>query len=82
MNSTPKPRRAPGAPYTVSEAAERLNLSTSTIYELIRDGQIKARKVGVRRTRYRIDETDLMAYWASCVATEPSRGRAVKDHLS
>jgi excisionase family DNA binding protein len=74
-------QRVDGAPYTVAEAAERLNLAISTVYDLIRDGQIRARKVGLRRARYRIDEADLLDYWQSCAGDE-SPSRPARDHLS
>ena len=76
-------QRIDGAPFTVAEAeaAERLNLAISTVYDLIRDGQIRARKVGLRRARYRIDEADLLEYWQSC-AGDQSPSRPARDHLS
>lgn len=61
-----RPVLAPTAPrprllHTVEEAGERLSLSRSAVYELIRDGQIVSVKVGGRR---RITQTALDAYVA------------------
>jgi excisionase family DNA binding protein len=46
--------------YTVQEAADYLNVSRKTIYKWIKDGSLKAQKLGKRL--YRIDEFDLYTF--------------------
>jgi len=70
-----RPVQRPTAPvrprllHTVEEAGERLSLSRSAIYELIRDGQIVSVKVGGRR---RITQAALDAYVAGLAPDDPA----------
>lgn len=68
------PPTAPTRPrllHTVEEAGERLSLSRSAVYELIRDGQIVSVKVGGRR---RITQAALDAYVAGLAPDDPATG--------
>ncbi|MEV0597298.1 helix-turn-helix domain-containing protein [Nonomuraea cavernae] len=78
--------------YTVDQAAERLGLHVKTVRAYVRDGRLKAVKVG---RRYRIARRDLEAFAGLPQSPEPSRraeassivqidgiGRAEMDRLS
>jgi excisionase family DNA binding protein len=54
--------------HTVEEAADRLSLSRSALYELTRSGEIASVKVGGRR---RIPQGALDAYVAGLIPAEP-----------
>ncbi|QDV34654.1 helix-turn-helix domain-containing protein [Tautonia plasticadhaerens] len=77
-------RRADGAPYTVAEAAERQNVSRSVIYEAIGAGTLRAYAIGRGRSqrRYRIEERDLLAWWASLRVGPEDAGGVIRDHLA
>jgi excisionase family DNA binding protein len=65
------PPAAPPRPrllHTVEEAGERLSLSRSAVYELIREGEILSVKVGGRR---RITQSALDAYVAGLAPDDP-----------
>lgn len=70
---------------TVREAARRLNLSPSTVYELINRGKLMCHRVGCGRGVLRISEDDLESYLASCLSqpvAKPSVAPRVKlKHL-
>ena len=53
--------------YTIEQVAERLNLHVKTVRNYVRDGKLKATRIG---KSYRIARTDLEAL-AGPVATEP-----------
>ncbi|GGO63481.1 helix-turn-helix domain-containing protein [Nonomuraea cavernae] len=78
--------------YTVDQAAERLGLHVKTVRAYIRDGRLKAVKVG---RRYRIARQELEAFAGLPESPEPGRhveassivqidgiGRAEMDRLS
>lgn len=59
--------------YTVEESAERANVSRTTMYNLIRAGEI--RSIKVRRTR-RIPRTELDAYIERELTAQNGAGHA------
>ena len=60
--------------YTVAEAAERLKLHAKTVLSFIRDGRLKAARVG---KQYRITQSDLDAF-AGQQEPQPRRTRHVE----
>lgn len=48
---------------TVKEAAARLGLSVSSVYDLARLGHIPCHRVGPRRGRVVLDAADVERYW-------------------
>lgn len=48
---------------TVKEASARLNVSLPTVYDLIKNGMIPARRLGVRGRKIWLDPEDVEAYW-------------------
>lgn len=81
---TTRRRRADGAPYTVAEAAERQNVSKRVIYEAIAAGTLRAYATGRGRTqrRYRMEERDLPAWWASQRVGPEEHGGVIRDYLA
>jgi excisionase family DNA binding protein len=55
-----------GDPMTVKQAAERLELSTRTVYTLVAEGVIPSRRLGPKNGTIRIDRRDVEAYRDSC----------------
>ena len=51
---------------TVSQVAEKLNVSESNVYALIAAGHLACHRIGVGRGTIRISTEDLDAYLASC----------------
>ena len=51
---------------TVSEAAERLKVSKSCVYQLIEQGRLPCHRVGSKRGAIRISETDLKEHLTKC----------------
>ncbi len=51
---------------SVREAAERLGIAISTLYDLVRQKKIAHHRVGTGRGRILFNEEDLSAYLASC----------------
>ncbi len=49
---------------TVTEAAERLRVSRSRVYELVEDRQLAHHRIGGARGAIRISETDLLSFLA------------------
>lgn len=47
---------------TPKDAAAKLNISLSAVYDLIRSGELAHRRVGAKRGRIRISEEALAAY--------------------
>lgn len=47
---------------TAQEVAEQLDISYRTVYRLIEDGQIKAKRVGTGRGTHRVRPADLERY--------------------
>lgn len=45
-DTAPEGQRKPGAPLSVHQVAERLNIPSSCVYELIRQQKLRAGKVG------------------------------------
>jgi excisionase family DNA binding protein len=50
---------APGAPLTVMQAAELLNVSPNTVYQLCTHGQLRHQRIGAGRGTIRIRREDL-----------------------
>jgi excisionase family DNA binding protein len=48
---------------TVKEAAKRLELHPSSVYDIINAGDLPARRIGPKRGKIVIDEADVEAYW-------------------
>ena len=65
-NTPPPPREVPVLALKVPEAAKAIGISASLMYQLIRDGKIKAVRPSDGRTIIPIDE--LKRYLASLVA--------------
>ena len=55
---------------TVAEVAERLRVSTMTVYRLIKRDELPALRIG---RSYRIDQSDLAAYLAAHQVTDVDR---------
>jgi excisionase family DNA binding protein len=53
--------RAPGAPYSVEQAAQALNLAPRTVIKRIKEGKLRAYKDG---RLVRVAESDLVEYMA------------------
>lgn len=51
---------------TVKDVAERLNVSVSTVYEILQSGLLPCVKVGLRGGAIRVSEDDLNAYITAC----------------
>jgi excisionase family DNA binding protein len=62
----------------VKEAAGRLEVSQSTVYELCARGLLPHVRVGAGRGAIRINEDDLRAYLESCRAVKPPERRNLK----
>jgi excisionase family DNA binding protein len=60
--------------YTADEVASRLNLHVRTVRRYIRDGQLKAKRIG---KEYRITQADLDAFAGNAHATAVTRTRQV-----
>jgi excisionase family DNA binding protein len=60
--------------YTVDDVARRLHLHAKTVRRYIRDGRLKARRIG---KEYRITTADLDAFAGTSAATLPPRVRQV-----
>ena len=67
---TAKPDTAE-AIYTPEEAAAYLKLNKVTVYRFIREGKLRARRVGDRR--YRITQTDLDEFLSRVTVTDTDR---------
>jgi excisionase family DNA binding protein len=64
---------------TVPEAAERLGLGVTAVYDLLRQRRLGCRRVGPNRGRYQITEEHVRAYLESCEVApreEPAREAA------
>jgi len=67
---------------SVTEVAERLNVSDSLVYALVEAGKIAVHRIGLGRGAIRIHESDLELYLASCRHEElkgPRRLRRFKS---
>jgi excisionase family DNA binding protein len=62
------------AVYTADEAAERLNLHVKTVRRYIREGKLKAKRIG---KEYRITRADLEEFSGHRPSFEPPRSRHV-----
>jgi len=65
MNDTQPQHAAEDAFLRVSEVATRLNLSLSTVYQLIETGRLPSHCVGMRKG-IRVAESDLLTYVEQC----------------
>lgn len=52
--------------HDVKETATRLNVSTTTVYALIKSGKLGCHRVGVGRGVIRITDADIEAYLNNC----------------
>jgi excisionase family DNA binding protein len=50
----------------ISEVAQRLNTSTSFVYEIIAEGRLRHHRLGRGQGAIRVSEEQLAAYLASC----------------
>ena len=71
----------------VNQVARRLNLSLSTVYQLIESGRLPSHNVGMRKG-IRVAESDLLAYVEQCrsvrrqiPATVPTKNGSPFKHL-
>ncbi len=74
---------------TVKQVAARLQISLSSVYELIARGQLPAFRLGPRRGAIRVRPEDLASYLAATSITgtatplrQPSQGGTTFRHLS
>ena len=63
---------------TVSQVAERLNVSQSIVYSLVDKGLIVCHRIGLGRGAIRISEEDLARYLKSCRDANSSSGPKLK----
>ena len=54
--------------HTVKQAAEKLNVSQSTVYALVSSGQLKCHRIGVGRGVIRISQPAIDNYLNACAA--------------
>lgn len=69
---------------SVKDAAVRLNVSTSTIYSLIKCGQLRSHRVGVGRGVIRVSEANISDYLqssASVIDRPPRHRRQSLKHI-
>lgn len=60
-------------PLTAAQARSRIGVSRETLRKLIKDGELKAHKLGdARNSHYRIDEKDVDDYLARAAARAAS----------
>ena len=67
----------------VKQVAEILNVSTGTVYNLIRSGAIPHRRIGVLGGGIRIDREDVDGYLAVCLVekTQPEKPAKVRREV-
>jgi excisionase family DNA binding protein len=70
---------------TVRETADRLRVSSSSVYLLVESGRLAHHRIGARRGAIRISENDLEAYLAQCrnepTADTPARAPVASPPL-
>lgn len=88
MNDTQLRKPAEERLLRVNEVALRLNLSLSTVYQLIESGRLPSHCVGMRKG-IRVAESDLLAYVEQCrsarrqrPAPAPKKNGAPFKHLN
>lgn len=54
--------------HTVKHAAQKLNVSQSTVYALVSSGQLKCHRIGVGRGVIRISQSAIDDYLNACAA--------------
>ena len=59
---------------TVKEVSDRLRLSPTSVFRLIRSGVIPSRRVGVGRGKILVDDSDVAAYWDASKGAERPPG--------
>lgn len=59
---------------TVQEAADRLKVSESTIYALVKAGRLRSHRVGLGRGVIRISDSAIVDYLATTVSEPASEG--------
>jgi len=53
-------------PLTIGQAAERLNISRRTVYDLCRSGKLPHYRIGIGRGTIRIAADDIAAFLEAC----------------
>lgn len=66
---------------TVREAAARLCLHPSTVYDLARAGAIPHRRVGPKKGKIVFDPADVEAYWEACKSLGGETPRGELKHI-
>ena len=70
---------------TVKQVAERLNVSTSLVYQLVDNARIAAHRLGNGRGTIRVGEQDLHRYLRQCrnekTERAPSARRVALKHI-
>ena len=56
---------------TVSDAAERLRVSISCVYQLVERGRLPHHRIGIGRGAIRFSEEDITGFLTSCHHAEP-----------
>lgn len=72
MNDIRTQRPAEERLLRVNEVAQRLNLSLSTVYQLVESGRLTSHCVGMRKG-IRVAESDLLAYVEQCRSARRQR---------
>lgn len=57
---------------TVREVAERLRVSSRSVYDLVASGKLACHRIGMGRGAIRVNEGDLAAFLDSCREVPPS----------
>ena len=69
---------------SVKDTAARLNVSTSTVYSLIKCGQLKSHRIGIGRGVIRVSEADISDFLHGSVVAvqQPRRPSRVRlEHI-
>ena len=51
---------------TVAEICEQLHLKKSAVYAILKSGQLKSIRVGLKSGHYLVNQSDVTAYLAAC----------------
>lgn len=73
----------PGSPYSVTEVADALNVSKSTIYKAVESGELAGMRFGgTRKGTIRIPHSAFVEYVAACMSAAVTRPGANARHRS
>jgi excisionase family DNA binding protein len=61
-----RPESAGGELLTVKQVAERLQVSSSAVYQLLDAGRLACHRIGTGRGAIRVSESDLESFLAAC----------------